>query len=72
MVCVIGSSANYRNMDAFLQSDASLAIEPRYPQLCQKVPVFQPTKMGPTPIAISQLLNAVASSLSFKMEDQVG
>ncbi len=37
VVCVIGSSANYRNIDAFLHSDASLAIEPRYPQLCQKV-----------------------------------
>ncbi len=33
----MGSSANYRNIDVFLQSDASMAIEPRYPQLCQKV-----------------------------------
>ena len=38
VVCVMGSSANFRNIEVFLQADASLAIEPRYPQLCQMVP----------------------------------
>jgi hypothetical protein len=71
VVCVMGSSANYRNIDIFLQADASLAIEPRYPQLCQRVPVCTPTKAGPSPVAISQLLISVASSLSFKMEDEI-
>ena len=71
MVCVIGSSANHNNLEAFLQSDASLAIEPRYPQLCQKVPVSSPPKTGPSPVAISQLLNSVASSLSFRMDDEI-
>lgn len=33
VVCVMGSSANYRNVEIFLQADASMAIEPRYPQV---------------------------------------
>ena len=71
VVCVMGSSANYKNVEIFLQSHASLAIEPRYPQLCQTVPVSIPPKSGPSPVAASQLLNSVASSLSFKMDDNV-
>lgn len=71
VICVMGSSANYKNIGTFIQSDASLAIEPRYPQLCQTVPVSTPPKVGPSPVAISQLLNSVASSLSFKMEDEI-
>eukprot|EP00095_Tigriopus_kingsejongensis_P007584 maker-scaffold506_size152672-snap-gene-0.29 protein:Tk07584 transcript:maker-scaffold506_size152672-snap-gene-0.29-mRNA-1 annotation:"Uncharacterized protein KIAA0195" len=71
VICVMGSSANYKNIPTFLQSDASMAIEPRYPQLCQAVPVSTPPKVGPSPVAISQLLNSVASSLSFKMEDEI-
>ena len=72
VVCVMGSSSNYQNIKIFLQSNASLAIEPRYPQLCQEVPVFVPPKGGePSPVAVSQLLNSVASSLSFRMEDEI-
>ena len=72
VVCVMGSSSNYQNIKIFLQSNASLAIEPRYPQLCQEVPVFIPPKGGePSPVAVSQLLNSVASSLSFRMEDEI-
>ena len=32
---------------------------------------FYSFQVGPSPIAISQLLNSVASSLSFKMEDEI-
>jgi len=84
VVCVMGSSANYHNVPIFLQSDASLAIEPRYSQLCQDVPVFEApcSSRGeggeaaaltsiPSPVAVSQLLISVASSLSFKMEDEI-
>ena len=67
VVCVMGSSANYSNIEVFLQANASMAIEPRYPQLCQSVPVSLPPKVGPSPVAASQLLNSVASSLSFKV-----
>ena len=66
VVCVMGSSANFSNIEVFLQANASMAIEPRYPQLCQSVPVSLPPKVGPSPVATSQLLNSVASSLSFK------
>ena len=56
----------------FLQANASLAIEPRYSQLCQEVPVFEPPRNGlPSPLAVSQELISVASSLSFKMEDEI-
>ncbi len=40
--------------------------------LFHQVPVFHPCKDGgPSPVAISQLLNSVASSLSFKMVDEI-
>ena len=72
VVCVMGSSANYSNIEVFLQANASMAIEPRYPQLCQSVPVSLPPKVGPSPVATSQLLNSVASSLSFKARRRRG
>ena len=72
VVCVMGSSANYSNIEVFLQANASMAIEPRYPQLCQSVPVSIPPKVGPSPVATSQLLNSVASSLSFKVRTMKG
>ena len=73
VVCVMGSAANHHNTPVFLQADATLAIQPLYPQVCQDVPVYQPcSKAGmPSPINISQMLNSVASSLSFHMEDEV-
>ena len=46
VICVMGSSANYKNIDIFMQSDASLAVEPRYPQLCQMVKVSSPPKVS--------------------------
>ena len=33
VVCVLGSAANHHNMKVFMQADASLAIEPLYPQV---------------------------------------
>ena len=33
VVATMGSSANYRNMRIFLAADASLAVEPLYPQV---------------------------------------
>jgi len=56
-----------------LQADASLAIEPLYPQVCQHVPVFQAPSNHPcpSPTGLSQILISVASSLTFHMEDEV-
>ena len=33
VVATLGSSANFHNMRIFLASDASLAVEPLYPQV---------------------------------------
>lgn len=33
VVVTLGSSANYHNMQIFVASDASLAVEPLYPQV---------------------------------------
>ncbi|KAJ9576718.1 hypothetical protein L9F63_025386 [Diploptera punctata] len=73
VVCVIGSSANADNMPIFLQADASLAVEPLYPQVCQKVAVFKETapEQGPSPVELSRSLNSVACSISFRREDPI-
>ena len=71
VVCVMGSAAQFQNVPIFLQADASLAIEPLYPQLCQSIPVFVPTTPShesrvetpnvsvspswPSPVAVSQV-----------------
>ena len=33
VVAILGSSANFHNMRIFLAADASLAVEPLYPQV---------------------------------------
>ncbi|XP_024872113.1 transmembrane protein 94 isoform X2 [Temnothorax curvispinosus] len=73
VVCVLGSSANAENMPIFMQADAGVAVEPLYPQVCQKVPVLVPTteNQGISPIDLSRALNSVACSLSVKREDPV-
>ncbi|KAL0278648.1 UNVERIFIED_CONTAM: hypothetical protein PYX00_000409 [Menopon gallinae] len=71
VVCVMGSSANYENIGIFMQADASIAVEPLYPQVCQKVPVVAtPTPAsGPSPIELSRTLNSLACAVSFRRED---
>ncbi|KAL0110560.1 hypothetical protein PUN28_013866 [Cardiocondyla obscurior] len=73
VVCVLGSSANAENMPIFMQADAGVAVEPLYPQVCQKVPVLVPTteNQGISPVDLSRALNSVACSLSVKREDPV-
>ncbi|XP_067006534.2 endoplasmic reticulum magnesium-transporting P-type ATPase [Anabrus simplex] len=73
VVCVIGSSANADNMSILMQADASIAVEPLYPQVCQKVPVFKETtpEQGPSPIELSRTLNAIACSLSYRREKSI-
>ncbi|XP_071444767.1 transmembrane protein 94 isoform X3 [Hetaerina americana] len=67
VVCVMGSLANAHNMPIFMQADASLGVEPLYPQVCQKVPVYAPTSpdCGPSPVELSQTLSSIVCSLSF-------
>ncbi|XP_020292489.1 transmembrane protein 94 isoform X2 [Pseudomyrmex gracilis] len=73
VVCVLGSSANAENMPIFMQADAGVAVEPLYPQVCQKVAVLVPTTgdQGISPVDLSRALNSVACSLSVKREDPV-
>ncbi|XP_012271899.1 transmembrane protein 94 isoform X2 [Orussus abietinus] len=73
VVCVLGSSANSENMPIFMQADAGVAVEPLYPQVCQRVPVMTPTKedQGPSPVDLSRELNSVSCSLSVKREDPI-
>ena len=51
----------------------SLAVEPLYPQVCQKVTVFKETTpdQGPSPVELSRNLNSIACSISFRREDPI-
>ncbi|XP_065338638.1 transmembrane protein 94 isoform X2 [Cloeon dipterum] len=74
VVCAMGSSANADNMNIFMQADASMAVEPLYPQVCQRVPVFKhySSKMsGIAPIELSRLLNSVSCSVGFLREEPI-
>uniref|UniRef100_T1IVZ1 Cation-transporting P-type ATPase C-terminal domain-containing protein n=1 Tax=Strigamia maritima TaxID=126957 RepID=T1IVZ1_STRMM len=73
VVCCIGSAANCHNMTLFLQANASIAVEPLYPQLCMKQAAFlRPSKSkGPAPVEISHQLNSLTSSLNFYRDDLV-
>ncbi|XP_031353618.1 transmembrane protein 94 isoform X2 [Photinus pyralis] len=72
VICVMGSSANYDSVGLFMQADASVAVEPLYPQLCQKVPSYAPVKNGSiSPVDLSRTLNSVACSLSIRREDHL-
>lgn len=73
VVCVLGSAANADNMGIFLQADASIAVEPLYPQVCQKVAVLNPVpeEQGPGPTDVSRALNSVACSLGFRRDQPI-
>lgn len=70
---VMGSCANSENIGLFMQADASLAIEPLYPQVCMGEPVMTrpgPSK-GPSPTDVARVLNSLPCSLSFQRDDKV-
>ncbi|XP_017785001.1 PREDICTED: transmembrane protein 94 isoform X2 [Nicrophorus vespilloides] len=77
VVCVIGSSANNENMGIFMQANASIGIEPIYPQVCQKkdaclkTSVTNTQKLLSSPIELSRSLNSIPCSLSFMREDPI-
>ncbi|XP_052740151.1 transmembrane protein 94 [Bicyclus anynana] len=66
VVCVMGSAANCQNMEIFMQADASIAVEPLYPVLCQKMPPYQVPQTCIGPIDLARSLNSVPCSLSLK------
>ncbi|KAK7076247.1 hypothetical protein SK128_018931 [Halocaridina rubra] len=70
---VMGSSANADNMKLFMQADASLSIDPLYPQVCMREPVYvrsSPNKC-PLPTEVARSLNTLPCSLSFHPDDKV-
>ena len=71
VVVTIGSSANYHNMRIFLTADASISLEPLYPQVCQKIPVMTSPAVGMGPTELSRHLISLPVSVSIKREDDV-
>eukprot|EP00088_Acartia_fossae_P036602 TRINITY_DN3780_c0_g1_i10.p1 TRINITY_DN3780_c0_g1~~TRINITY_DN3780_c0_g1_i10.p1 ORF type:complete len:1258 (-),score=324.01 TRINITY_DN3780_c0_g1_i10:602-4375(-) len=71
VVTTMGSAANFHNMRIFLAADASLAVEPLYPQVCQHVSVYSYPRTGLSPTDLASHLTSVASSALFKRDDQV-
>ncbi|CAH0751038.1 unnamed protein product [Diatraea saccharalis] len=66
VVCVMGSAANCLNTEIFMQADASIAVEPLYPVLCQKMPPYQIPDKCIGPIDLARSLNSVPCSLSLQ------
>ncbi|RWS28155.1 uncharacterized protein B4U80_10848 [Leptotrombidium deliense] len=77
IVCVLGSSANIYNIPIFLQADASIGIEPLYPQVCITQPVMEASDSADeihdflSPTEVAKRLNTLPCSLSFQREDPV-
>ncbi|CAH2106676.1 unnamed protein product [Euphydryas editha] len=71
VVCVMGSAANCQNMEIFMQADASIAVEPLYPVLCQKMPPYQVPRDCIGPIDLARSLNSVPCSLSMSRDADV-
>ncbi|CAH2037908.1 unnamed protein product, partial [Iphiclides podalirius] len=71
IVCVMGSAANCLNMEIFMQADASIAVEPLYPVLCQKMPPYQMPQNCIGPIQLARALNSVPCSLSMTRDADV-
>lgn len=71
VVCIVGSSASAYNCGIFMQADASLAVEPLYPQVCQQVPVSAPVKETNviSPVELSRRLNSLPCALSFHRDE---
>ncbi|KAI8435668.1 hypothetical protein MSG28_003928 [Choristoneura fumiferana] len=71
VVCVMGSAANCLNMEIFMKADASIAVEPLYPVLCQKMPPYQVPEDCIGPIDLARTLNSVPCSLSMARDADV-
>ncbi|CAH3997651.1 unnamed protein product [Pieris brassicae] len=71
VVCVMGSAANCLNMEIFMQADASVAVEPLYPVLCQKLPPYKLPQDCIGPIDLARAMNSLPCSLSMARETDV-
>ncbi|XP_013405045.1 transmembrane protein 94-like, partial [Lingula anatina] len=73
VVCCIGSTACIQNTASFIQADASIGLEPQYPQLCMKQSVMtEPWEEEElSPMDINRLLNSLGCSLVFFRSDNI-
>ncbi|XP_045478027.1 transmembrane protein 94 isoform X2 [Harmonia axyridis] len=70
IVCIMGSVSNCDNTGIFMQADANVAVEPIYPQVCQKRLVSIPYE-GVSPMDLARHLNSLPCSLCIKREDPI-
>ncbi|KAK8379307.1 hypothetical protein O3P69_019293 [Scylla paramamosain] len=70
---VMGSSANADNMPLFMQADASLSVDPLYPQVCMREAVSaRPSAgCGPGPEEVAKTLNVLPCSLALTPHSRV-
>ncbi|ODN05210.1 hypothetical protein Ocin01_01491 [Orchesella cincta] len=69
---LLGSVCNADNKTVFLQADASISVEPMFPQSCQKTPAFSNPSGGvPAPSDVAMLLTSLPSSLTFRRRDYI-
>ncbi|XP_018417051.1 PREDICTED: transmembrane protein 94 isoform X1 [Nanorana parkeri] len=78
VTCCMGSSANFRNSDLFLQSDISISLDPLFPSRCSwemfgyvSGPLMTNISEDPSPLHLSAALTSLACSMSFRNEDSV-
>lgn len=75
IICVVGSCANNENFPIFSQADVSIAVEPLYPQVCQRIPVLpqhsDKEEVVQFPHQIAHLLNSVPCCLILNREKSI-
>ncbi|XP_044759855.1 transmembrane protein 94 isoform X2 [Coccinella septempunctata] len=70
IVCIMGSVSNCENTGIFMQADANVAVEPMYPQVCQRRLISIPYN-GTSPMDLARQLNSLPCSLCIKREDPI-
>ncbi|CAH1388877.1 unnamed protein product [Nezara viridula] len=71
IVCVMGSSANADNSSIFLRANVSVSVEPLFPQVCQKVPVYSNSPDAISPVQLSGRLNSLPCCVSITRQRPV-
>ncbi|ELT96471.1 hypothetical protein CAPTEDRAFT_150937 [Capitella teleta] len=77
VVCCLGSTANIHNTQLFLQADASLGLEPQFPQVCVRREAMSERwdPLGqtgiPSPYELSSRLLGLPCSLTYSQDDSL-
>jgi len=80
VVCVLGSAANMFNIPIFLEANASISIEPLYPEVCVTQPVIEgdediSSRLSSSflsPTALAKQLISLPCSLVLQRDDPIG